>query len=68
MATGIAPAPRLLLTSREAAEVLGISTKTLWDQTTPRGPIPVVKLSPGTVRYSLAALERCIESQTQTGK
>lgn len=35
---------RLLLTPREAAFQLGISTRHLWRLTSPRGPIPVVKL------------------------
>lgn len=35
---------RLLLTPREAAYRLGISTRHLWNLTSPRGPIPVVKL------------------------
>lgn len=35
---------RLLLTTREAAYRLGISTRYLWNITSPRGPIPVVRL------------------------
>lgn len=35
---------RLLLTPREAAYRLGISTRHLWNLTAPRGSIPVVRL------------------------
>ncbi|GAB6187539.1 helix-turn-helix domain-containing protein [Thermopirellula anaerolimosa] len=35
---------RLLLTPREASYRLGISTRHLWNLTSPRGPIPVVRL------------------------
>jgi len=43
---------RLLLTSREAAEALSISNRTLWEKTAPRGPIPVVRIGT-SVRYAM---------------
>jgi hypothetical protein len=58
---------RLLLKSREAAETLGdISERQLWARTQPRGPIPCVRIG-NSVRYSLEALRRFIESQEQEG-
>lgn len=33
---------QLLLSARETATALGISQRTLWAQTRPRGPIPAV--------------------------
>lgn len=35
---------KLLLTNIQAAEVLSISPRTLWGLTSPRGPIPCIKL------------------------
>lgn len=55
--------PRLLVTTREAARILSVSEKTLWNRTEPRGPIPCIRLSPGTIRYSVSALQRFIEAQ-----
>lgn len=48
--------PRLCLNAREAAQALGISERTLWQQTQPRGPIPSVRVG-HCVRYSVSALE-----------
>ena len=64
-----------LLTAKEAAEYLGISTKTLWEWTE-RGVVPRVEI-PGTKsKYDLNDLERLIqdnkkyvtEAATQTVK
>jgi hypothetical protein len=58
-----APAlPKLLLSARDAAKALSISERSLWAQTMPRGPIPVVRLS-GRVLYSPEALRRWIAEQ-----
>ena len=46
---------KLLLTSREAAEALSISGRTLWQMTSPRGPIPVVRIGT-SVRYAIEDL------------
>lgn len=48
------PAP-LALSPREAAKSLGISERTLWASTQPRGPIPSVKLG-NRVLYPVASL------------
>ena len=60
-------APRLLLTSRDAARALSISERTLWGLTQPRGPIPVVRVGSRLVRYAVADLEAWIAEQRQRG-
>lgn len=56
----------LLISPRLAAELLGVSEKTLWNNTAPRGSgIPAVRLG-RSVRYSRVALEKWIESRTNT--
>ena len=52
---------RLVLKTAEAAELLSISDRALWSLTAPRGPIPCVRLG-RSVRYSLAALQRYVET------
>jgi len=57
------PSPvRLLLPTREAAEALSISERTLWSLTEPRGPIPCVRIG-RSVRYHVADLEAYVEAQ-----
>lgn len=63
-----ATGPKLLLTPREAAELLGISERTLWSLSVPRGPIPAVRVGVRSVRYSVAALERWISEQQVVAK
>jgi predicted DNA-binding transcriptional regulator AlpA len=60
---GNGTAPKLLLKPREAAAALGLSEKSLWSLTQPRGPIPVVRVGERSVRYSVAALEKWIAGQ-----
>jgi predicted DNA-binding transcriptional regulator AlpA len=55
--------PTLLLTARDAAKSLAISEKNLWSLTTPRGPIPAIRVGERSVRYSVAALQRWIDEQ-----
>ncbi|HIE95672.1 MAG TPA: DNA-binding protein [Planctomycetes bacterium] len=55
-------AARLLLKPREAAERLSISERSLWANTTPRGPIPCIRIG-GSVRYGTVALQAYIDSQ-----
>jgi excisionase family DNA binding protein len=58
------PLEPILLTTSEAAELLQVSEKTLWNHTTPRGNrIPVVRFGKA-LRYSRAALEEWIHAQT----
>ena len=50
----------LLLSAREAAELLNVSEKTLWNHTAPRGnQIPVIRFGK-TLRYSRDALKQWI--------
>jgi predicted DNA-binding transcriptional regulator AlpA len=51
---------RLLLTAKEAAALLGMNRKTLWNHTAPRGAcIPSVPVG-RFLRYSKATLKRWI--------
>jgi predicted DNA-binding transcriptional regulator AlpA len=59
--TAVAP---LLLSAREAARVLSISERTLWGLSSPRGPIPRVRLG-GRVLYSPEALRKWIGEQQE---
>jgi len=54
--------PRLLITAREAAEALGISPRTLWVLTAPRGPLPAVRIR-RRVFYRLQDLDEFIRKQ-----
>lgn len=59
---------RALLSVREAAKYLGISSRLLWQLTCPRGPIPCVRLGTGNpkysrVLYSIEALDAWIREQ-----
>lgn len=61
-----APVP-LLLTPRQAAQMLAISERKLWSLTHVEKAIPFVKCGRLT-RYAVADLERWIESQRQGGE
>jgi excisionase family DNA binding protein len=51
---------RLLLTANQAAKLLGVSRKTLWNHTVPRGErIPAVRIG-RVLRYRRDTLERWI--------
>jgi excisionase family DNA binding protein len=52
-----------ILTLQEAADMLKVSSRTLYSLTKPRGPIPCVRCGPRGVRYTLTALQRFIEDQ-----
>jgi len=54
--------PKLLLAVREAAEALGISPRTLWSLTAPRGPLPAVRIR-RRVFYRLQDLDNFITNQ-----
>ena len=45
----------ILISSREAAKTLGISERSLWSVTAPRGPLKAVRIG-GRVLYRQAAL------------
>jgi predicted DNA-binding transcriptional regulator AlpA len=62
----------LSLRPRDAAKALGISERTLWGLTAPRGPIPCLRVGPGkrrTVLYPVAELQAWLSQQAeaQTG-
>ncbi len=60
-----APAP-LLLSPRQAAQMLAVSERKLWTLTHVDRAIPYVKCG-RLVRYAVADLERWIDSQRQGG-
>jgi hypothetical protein len=55
-------APRLLLDAREAAAALSISPRTLWSLTSPRGPIPAVRIGARCL-YAVKSLQGWIDAQ-----
>jgi excisionase family DNA binding protein len=59
----------LALRPREAAKALGISARTLWGLTAPRGPIPCVRLGSGkrTVLYPTADLQAWLSREAKGG-
>jgi predicted DNA-binding transcriptional regulator AlpA len=63
--------PSLALRPREAAQALGISPRTLWGLTTPRGPVPCLRIGHGkrqTVLYPVADLQAWLTRQTEAAK
>ncbi len=57
---------RLALRPREAAKVIGISMRALWQWTTPRGPIPCIRVGNGkrqAVLYPVDALQAWLRQQ-----
>ncbi len=62
---------RLALRPAEAAKALGISARTLWGQTAPRGPIPCLRIGHGkrqTVLYPVADLQAWLSRQAEAEK
>ena len=58
----------LALRPRDAAKALGISTRTLWALTAPRGPISCVRVGSGkrrVVLYPIAALQAWLSAQAE---
>ena len=56
----------LALRPAQAAKALSISPRTLWSLTTPRGPIPCLRIGHGkrqTVLYPTAMLEQWMAEQ-----
>jgi hypothetical protein len=61
----------LALRPREAAKALGISPRTLWGLTAPRGPIPCLRVGHGkrqTVLYPTADLQAWLSRQAEAEK
>ncbi|MEX2169501.1 MAG: hypothetical protein WD851_09320 [Pirellulales bacterium] len=57
---GISSVPKLLLTTLETCDALGISQRQLFDCTAPRGPFRAVKLGDRTLRYAVETLREDI--------
>jgi len=60
------PTPKLLLSAREAAHALGVSERTLWTYSMPRGPIPAVNIGSRRM-YSTESLRRWIADREKGG-
>ena len=60
------PAPKLLLSAREAADALGICCKSLWSHTAPRGTIPAVRIG-ARVLYDPRDLTAWIDARKEGG-
>jgi hypothetical protein len=61
----------LALRPREAAKALGISPRTLWGLTAPRGPIPCLRIGHGkrqAVLYPVADLQTWLSRQADAEK
>ena len=61
----------LALRPREAAQALGISARTLWGLTAPRGPIPCLRIGHGkrqAVLYPVADLQAWLSRQAEAGQ
>ena len=59
----------LALRPRDTCKALGISPRTLWGLTSPRGPIPVVRVGHGkrrSVLYPVAELKAWLSKQAET--
>lgn len=56
----------MLVSVREAARLLGISDRSLWSLTQPRGPIAAVRVG-ARVLYSRETLRRWISEREQAG-
>jgi hypothetical protein len=65
------PVESLALRPRDAAKALGISARTLWGLTAPRGPIPCLRVGHGkrrTVLYPVADLQAWLSRQAEAEK
>ena len=65
------PVESLALRPREASKALGISARTLWGLTAPRGPIPCVRVGSGKRRivlYPTADLQAWLSRQAEAAK
>ena len=58
------PAPPKLLSAREAAKALSLSERTLWQRTSPHGPIPAVRIG-RLVRYVPSDLDEWIRKNSR---
>jgi predicted DNA-binding transcriptional regulator AlpA len=56
----MADVPRLLVNVREAARMLGVSERTLWAISRPRGTLPTIRVGRRTL-YAIKDLESWID-------
>jgi len=54
-----------LFSKRDAAKYLNVSERTLFDLTAPRGPLPCIKPTAWSVRYSRDDLDKFIASHRE---
>lgn len=69
-AATLTPTP-LALRPDDAAKTLGISERTLWGLTDPRGPIPCIRVGHGkrqTVLYPVAELQAWLSREAKAEK
>jgi excisionase family DNA binding protein len=52
-----------VMTIHDVAEYLGVSTRTVYSITAPRGTLRCIRCGPRGVRYTLASLEKFIREQ-----
>jgi hypothetical protein len=57
----------LLLPLKNAAAALSVSQRTLWAMTSPRGPIPAIRLG-RAVRYDVRDLTAYIDAAKEGGR
>ncbi len=65
------PIQSLALRPSEAAKALGVSARTLWGLSAPRGPIPCLRVGNGkrqTVLYPVAELQAWLSRQAEPVK
>ncbi len=63
----VPPIDSIALRPREIAKLLGISQRTLWSLSAPRGPIPCARIGHGkrkSVLYSLVHVQAWLADQT----
>jgi hypothetical protein len=58
---------RMTVTRREAAEMLSVSERTLWGATSPRGPIPCVRIGRRCIRYPVKGLKDYLAQNSLSG-
>lgn len=63
----VQPLRPLAVDARTAAALIGVSERSLFDLTEPRGPIAIVRL-PNRRLYPVAELERWLTEETERGR
>jgi predicted DNA-binding transcriptional regulator AlpA len=68
-ASAVEKKDKSLLTARETAKLLSTSEKTLWNMTSPRGPVPAIRFGK-SVRYIINDVIQALShhSQSSTGE